>query len=150
MKKRVIVNLVLAFILLPVIKLIWDYIQIEINQDYAAFSGSFLEYEKMIASTVFLVAPIFFVVFTLLPYNTVLLYKKVTNIFIKVLLFELILIIDFCVLGAFTNIWSYPYWKNIYYLAYFMPFSFLFASLVHIFVVKKPMNNYRYGFSLPC
>lgn len=141
MKNRIIVNLVLAFVLLPAIKLIWEYIRIEINKDYSAFSGSFLEYEKMIASSVFLVAPIFFLIFTLLPYNTILLYKKVTNLFIKILLFELILIIDFCLLGTFINIWSYPYWKNIYYLAYFIPYSFLFAGLIHWLVDKRTLQQ---------
>ncbi|KQC01813.1 hypothetical protein AQF98_05460 [Pedobacter sp. Hv1] len=141
MKKRIIVNLVLAFILVPLIKLIWDYIRIEINKDYSAFSGSFLEYEKMIASSVFLVVPIFFIIFTLLPYNIIVLYKKVTSFFMKVLLFELILIIDFCLLGTFMNIWSYPYWKNIYYLAYFIPYSFLFAGLIHWLVDKRTVDR---------
>ncbi len=69
MKRRILINLIIAFILLPTIKIVIDYVRIEIRQDYSQYSGSFLEYEKMIASTVFIVAPVLLLLFVLLPYN---------------------------------------------------------------------------------
>ena len=129
MRRRIFVNLIIAFILLPTWKLARDYVRIEIKHDYSAYSGSFLQYEKMIASTVFIIAPIFFLLFVLLPYNIVVINlcaKKQTSLLKKILLFELILIIVFCLVGTFMNIWRNPFWENIYYV-------FLLFSLQHHF-----------------
>jgi hypothetical protein len=134
--KRIITNLILAFIFFPVPKLISDYITIAIKNDNSVYSGSFIEYEKLIFSTTFLLAPMFFLIFVLLPYNIVVIKYK-PRLVIKMCLFEFILIIVFCMLGTFINVWSYPYWKNIYYLFYFIPYSIVFASVLHFLVDKK-------------
>lgn len=136
MMKRIITNLILAFIFFPVPKLISDYITIAIKNDNSVYSGSFIEYEKLIFSTTFLLAPMFFLIFVLLPYNIVVIKYK-PRLVIKMCLFEFILIIVFCMLGTFINVWSYPYWKNIYYLFYFIPYSIVFASVLHFLVDKK-------------
>jgi len=139
MRKRIIVNILLAFIVIPIIKLVTDYINIEIKNDHTAFSGSFLEYETLIASTVFVITPLFFLIFVLLPYNIIILRTHIEklNYLKKVGIFLLVAIIITCLLGTFMNVWLYPYWKNIYYLAYFIPFSFLFAGLIHFLVDTK-------------
>lgn len=140
MKSRIIINLILAFILLPIIKLIHDYISIEINKNYSQFSGSFLEYEKIIALTVFVIIPIIFLIFVLLPYNIIILKKKLA-LLNKVILFFAIVIINFCLLGTFMNIWVYPYWRNLNYLFYLIPYSFLFAGLIHLSVDTKAVRE---------
>ena len=134
--KRIITNLILAFIFFSIPKLISDYISIDIKNDNSIYSGSFIEYEKLIFTTTFLLAPMFFLIFVLLPYNLVVIKYK-PRLIVKICLFEFILIIVFCLLGTFINVWSYPYWKNIYYLFYFIPYSILFASIIHFGVDKK-------------
>lgn len=131
-----IINFILAFILFPIPKLISDYINIEIKNDNSIYTGSFFEYEKLIFTTTFLLAPMFLLIFVLLPYNLIII-KYRPRIFVKMLVFEIILIVVFCLLGTFINVWSYPYWKNIYYLFYFIPYSLLFASFIHFLVDKK-------------
>ncbi len=136
MMKRIITNLILAFIFLPIPKLISDYISIDIKNDNSIYSGSFIEYEKLIFTTTFFLAPMFFLIFVLLPYNLVVIkYKQ--RLIVKMCLFEFILIIVFFLLGTFINVWSFPYWKNIYYLFYFIPYSIVFASIIHFWVDKK-------------
>ena len=134
--KRIITNLILAFIFFPVPKLISDYITIAIKNDNSVYSGSFIEYEKLIFTTTFLLAPIFFLIFVLLPYNLIVIRYK-PRLIVKMCLFEFILIIVFCLLGTFINVWSYPYWKNIYYLLCFIPYSIVFAGVLHFLIDKK-------------
>jgi hypothetical protein len=152
MNKRTIVNILLAFIIVPIIKLVTDYINIEIKNDHTAFSGSFLEYETLIASTVFVITPLFFLLFVLLPYNMVILKIGLErlNYLKKVCIFLLVCIIVICLLGTFMNVWFYPYWKNVYYLIYLIPCSFLFAGMIHVFAdnedqikgqFHQPKNN---------
>jgi hypothetical protein len=144
MNKRTIVNILLAFIIVPVIKLVTDYINIEIRNDHTAFSGTFFEYETLIASTVFVITPLFFLLFVLLPYNIIILKIGIEKLSYlkKVSIFLLVTIIVICLLGTFMNVWLYPYWKNVYYLVYLIPCSFLFAGLIHFLVdTKKSVVN---------
>ena len=140
MKRGILINLFIAFILVPATKIVSDYVRIEIRHDYSQYSGSFLQYEKMIASTVFILAPILSILLVLLPYNFVIIRlskKRKIMLFQKILIFEFILIFVFCLFGTFLNIWRYPLWENIYYIIYFFPFSILFAGLLHYFVDKR-------------
>lgn len=141
MKRRIICNILLAFVLLPLIKLAFTFTKMEINGDYSAYSGSFYSYLKIIALTVFFTAPILFSVFVLLPYNAIIIKKINLNFIYKIFLFEAILIVDLCILGTFMNLWYFPYWKNVYYLAYFIPYSLLFTGLIHVFVDRREIKT---------
>lgn len=140
MKRRTIANLILAFVIVPIIKLILDYIAIGIKTNNSIFSGSFLEYEKLMALTTFLIIPLGFLIFILLPYNIVIMKRKQLTLFYKIILFEFILIVFICIVGSFYNIWMFPYWKNIYYLIGSTIYSCLFATIIHLFVDKKTDN----------
>ncbi|MGM9476100.1 hypothetical protein ACS5PU_06710 [Pedobacter sp. GSP4] len=135
MKRRIISNIVLAFIIVPIIKLIFDYIKIKDGSSF--FLGSFIEYEKLMALTTFLILPLGFAIFILLPYNLIITRRKKSNLISKIILFELIIIICICIIGTFHNIWMSPYWKNIYYLIGSSIYSCLFATAIHFFVDKK-------------
>ncbi|KLT63881.1 hypothetical protein [Pedobacter sp. BMA] len=114
MKRRIFTNLALAFIALPGIKILFDYIKLE-RYGSKMFGGTFLEYEKAYAPYLFFgIAPLF-LLFILLPYNYFILKGHIA-VLKKILLCEVIVMINICLVGSFFNIWSYPYWENISYI----------------------------------
>lgn len=139
MKKRIFVNIFLAFVLETLIKLIRDYIKIEILNDHSNYSGGWTEYIKLEPMITFFISPLIFGMFVLLPYNLIILKKDVKKISLikKIVYFLIVLVAALFVLGTFLNVWFYPYWRNIYYLVYFIPYSILFASIIHFWVDKK-------------
>lgn len=134
--KRIIVNILLAFLILPLTIYGRHYYYFEIVGHSSSYSGPFKEYARMIATSVLLVAPILFLLLVLLPYNLIIMHKNLSYIQ-KVLVFILIMVIDLCLIGSFSNIWVAPYWKNIYYLIFFIVYGFLFVSIIHLFVDQK-------------
>lgn len=137
MINRVLINIFLSFLIMPLLKLGMDFIKFEINGDHSMYSGSFLEYEKLIWTTVFLIAPLVFIIFVLLPYNMVLLKYRIRNLILKIVTFESIMLLEFFLAGLFINIWVSPVWKNFYAIFYFLPISVIFASLIHFFVDRR-------------
>jgi len=137
MTKRLIINVLLAYILLTLIILIRDYIQIDIIHDNSVFSGTFLEYITGDLIMITLIIPTMFSIFVLVPYNILILKIKGLRLIYKILLFEVILIFMFCLMGTFTNVWSTPYWLNIKYFICFLPISAIFSSIIHIAVDKN-------------
>lgn len=132
MKRRIVVNVILAFIILPVIKMAFDYYYLKENGS-RMFSGTFLEYEKLFAPYVFLGMSPSFLLLILWPYNYIILKKRRT-LFVKILIFELIFIALICLIGTVSNIWTIPYWTNLMYVAKTLPLSCLFASIIHFTV----------------
>ena len=135
MKKRIIINLLLAFLVLPIIKMVFDYIYLKENGP-KMFDGTYLEYEKAYAPNLFFgISPVF-LLFILLPYNYFI-RKKQRPLLAKILIFELIFIAAICLAGSFYNIWTYPYWENVIYIIKTLPLSCLFASVIHFAVDKN-------------
>jgi len=138
-RRRIIVNVILAFLILPLIKMVFDYIYLKENGS-RMFSGTFLEYEKLYAPYVFLgIAPAFLLLI-LWPYNYLIL-KKRRSLLVKILIFELIFIIFICLAGTVSNIWTFPFWKNLIYVARTLPLSCLFASIIHFTVDRHEKLN---------
>lgn len=127
-------NIILAFVGVPMIKLVFDYFKIK--NDNTFFLGTFLEYEQIMASTTFFILPFGFLVFILLTYNLLITQRKIT-LLRKIVLFELILILFICIVGTFSNIWMFPHWKNLVYLITSFIYSCFFSILIHIFIDKK-------------
>jgi len=142
MTRRLLINLALAYILFSLIILIKDYILIEVLHDNSFYSGSFLQYIKGNVS-MRLITPTVFAVLVLLPYNIIILRAGKLSLFAKILIFESILILMFCLAGTFTNVWLEPYWINLKFILYFIPISIVFASIIHITIDKKqrPMGS---------
>lgn len=144
MTRRILVNLFIAFVLLSFLKFSWDFITIIILKDYSAFSGTFLEYQKMIAVTAYIQVPILFLITVLLPYQIIinrLSRTKNLKLIHKILLFELVLVIFWCLLGTFLNVWLTPYWKNLYYPIIFLLIAVPSAFLLHWLVDTKVEKN---------
>ncbi|WP_316801409.1 hypothetical protein [Pedobacter frigidisoli] len=132
MKRRIVTNLILAFIVLPVIKMLFDYIKLE-RYGSKMFGGTFLEYEKAYAPYVFFgIAPLF-LIFVLLPYNYFVLKGRI-SVLKKIVLCEVIVIVNICLVGSFYNIWTYPYWENISYVIKTFPLSCIVAITIHFAV----------------
>jgi hypothetical protein len=133
--KRVVVNLLLAFVCIPAFILVRDFIQLDLLDDHSAYAGTFIEYLRISINEVFFIAPTLFLV--LLPYNLIILKVKNLTFIKKVLLFELIMIVDICLISTYTNVLFYPYWENVYYLIYFFFYGLIFGGIIHVFVDKK-------------
>ncbi|GGH24059.1 hypothetical protein [Mucilaginibacter phyllosphaerae] len=140
MKKRVIVNIIVVFII-PAIALIHQFITIEILNDHSRFPEGWLEFVKEEALTTFLGIPLFLLTLNTL-YNIIILKIGIFKLSYlkKALIFLSIPVILICLLGTFSNVWIYPYWKNIYYIACFAPYTFLVAGIIHWFVDRKEIK----------
>lgn len=97
------------------------------------FAGTFMEYERITAPMTFLGISPSFLILILWPYNYFIL-KKRKALIVKILIFELIFIIFICLAGTVSNIWAFPIWKNLMYVAKTLPLSCLFASIIHFAV----------------
>ncbi|RDC56457.1 hypothetical protein DU508_12760 [Pedobacter chinensis] len=137
MKRRILLNIILAYMILPFIIMIRDYIQIDLQHDQAKYAGTFIEYVKSNILMLVFILPTLFLIFILTPYNSIILWLNVKRIWSKILYFELVLIVVFCLCGTFMNVWIYPYWKNVYYLFYFLPISLAFATPLHFLADKN-------------
>ena len=129
----------LAFFLETLIQLARDYINIELLNDHSGFSGSWLEYIESDYTMTFLISPMVFLVLILLPYNLIILQIGLNRLryLHKVGIFLSTMIIVFCLIGTFENVWLFPVWNNLYYLIYFIPYSVLFSGLIHYFVDNR-------------
>jgi len=139
--KRIVINIFLAIIIFPTTFFIRDYIQLDIMDDHSAYSGTFGEYIKLSAPTYIGIGSTLFLFIVLLPYNIIILRIKSLSFIKKILLFELIMVIDLCLIGMFSNVWAIPYWKNAYYLISFFFFGLLFSGIIHLFVDKKAISS---------
>jgi len=135
--------MLLAFILETFIQLGRDYIKIEVLNDHSSYSGTWIEYISLQPINTFLISPLIFLIGILIPYNIIIIYFGLikSKYIIKVGLLLLIMIIVLCLLGTFMNVWFFPLWKNIYYIFYFIPYSFLFAGLIHWLVDRKEVKE---------
>ena len=124
MKRRIITNLLLAFIIIPLLVNARDYYFIAILHNHSFFSGDFWVYFHLEWILKDLALPLFWLIFILLPYNIILLNKQkkqLLTFYKKVLLFELVFAVVWCLLGTFMNVWISPYWKNLLILLIFLP-----------------------------
>ena len=131
-RKRIIVNVLIAFIIVPIMAMIFDYFNLKKYGD-KLFVGTYFEYEKINAPYQFFGISPLFLLFILLPYNYFIL-KKDRSLFSKILILELIFLAAICLAGSFFNIWTFPYWTNLAYVAKTLPLSCLFAAIIHFAV----------------
>lgn len=137
MKRRIYINLLINYIFLPFILILRDYIEIEILNTFDKYSGTFLDYINFRTLLMYLVLSTIFLLLILVPYNFIIFKQPKKPLLLKVLLFNFMIIIIISLWGLFSNIWYYPYWKNIYYLIYSLPLSISFVVMLHLFVDKR-------------
>ena len=145
MKRRITVNIFLAYIVFTGGFILRDYIQLDLLNDHTNYSGHALAYNKLMWLNRFIISPTVFLVVILLPYNITILRimdKRYISLFRKILVFELVFVIIYSLFGIFINVWTYPYWQNILLPLYFFPISALFASLIHFFADIRPMKKF--------
>jgi len=113
---RIIINLLLAYFFMPLFIVVQDYIKIDILHDESVYHGSYYSYITTNVNMTVLFMPTAFLVLILLPYNLIAIrpwYGKKISLLMKVLTFQLVIVIMFSLAGTFVNVWYYPYWKNI-------------------------------------
>jgi len=79
----------------------------------------------------------------MMPYNLILLRKlkkRPVRFYEKALYFEAILLVIWCMLGTFINLWTYPYWKNLDVVLFCIPPSLIFSGLIHILGDPQEIN----------
>ena len=143
MKRRIAVNTLLSFILLPLFITARDYYIIVMLRDHSYFYGNFWDYFRAGIFNIFLFTPLFWLIFVMMPYNLILLrklQKRPVRFYEKVLYFEAILLVIWCLLGTFINLWTYPYWKNLDVVLFCIPPSLIFSGLIHILVDRREIN----------
>jgi len=142
MRRRVIVNIVIAFVILPLAYLTKVYLEREVFTNTYSQS-SFSEWLAHFAMLTFFWIPVIFTVFVLLPYNYIILNNSFLKVSLlrKCLIFLAILVALFSLVGSFANIWFYPIWKNLYTLMVMAVIAAIFASMIHFLVDKKKVND---------
>lgn len=106
MLKRVIINLLLAFTILPLFTTVRDYLKLNVLNDHSSFSGTFSESLVLEPVLVFIIGPVIFAIFILLPYNMFLVRKnqfKGMTLLQKVGIFELLMLGMLCIMGRFLT-----------------------------------------------
>ena len=138
MKKRILVNLLISY-LNTIAILVRDFIRLEVLDDHTYFAWSWSRYVVGNLPTLFIITPAIFLLLVHLPYNVVILYLGVNRLpyLKKAAIFFFILIIVLCGFGLSTNVMAIPYWKNLYYLVYFIPCSLISAAIIHYYVDTK-------------
>lgn len=139
MKKRIGINIILAFIICGLVNLVRLYVIIAILHNTRFFRGSYSDFLKDRFFSIFLITPLFFLIFVLLPYNWIILRyfeykKKWLSLVQKPILLFLIILVGVLLVGTFENIWP-PHWSG--YLRYFIWFtlySLLFAIPIHYLI----------------
>lgn len=109
MWRRVVVNLVLAFVA-PFVRLVWDYIEIEVFDDHSYYAGPFWDYFSGRWKIAFIILPLVFFLLILLPYKyyyILLLKEKKSEFFGKILhiswyCFIGVVVFFFCGVSAVT------------------------------------------------
>ncbi len=135
MRKRVIVNIVIAFVILPLAYLTKIYLEREVFANTYSQS-SFSEWLSHFAMLTFFWIPLIFILFVLLPYNYIILNNSFFKVSLlrKCIVFLAILVALFSLVGSFANIWFYPLWMNLYTLLVLSVIAAIFASMIHFLV----------------
>lgn len=138
MLRRLLINIVLAFIVFPAIMLFSGYFGRYILQDYSGFSGDL--HKKSLKDTIPAIS-FWILLGVLLPYNTVVYYyekikeKNIQFIF-KVLIFLLIEILTLIIVDFFRNL-PLSIYSILKIVFFFLFISFIIVSLHDFFLNKK-------------
>lgn len=142
MWRRIFVNLVLAFVVLPGILILRDYIRIVIYHDHRFFTGTFWAYFHAMRKMVFIVMPLVLLLAILLPYNIIVMYyskKRKSSFFFK---FRIFLCIAFLISFYFYSLAFNPSLDATYYLGVFAIIalcSLLCVFAIHYLVYRKTL-----------
>lgn len=145
MWRRVVVNLVLAFVA-PFVRLVWNYIEIEVFDDHSYYAGPFWDYFSGRWKIAFIILPLVFFLLILLPYNIIILLKK-RNLSFSVK-FCIFLCIALLVSLYFFSVGFLPSLSLTYYLGVFAIialFSLLYVFVIHYLVDRKTLPHQFYG-----
>lgn len=149
MKLRILVNFLLAFVLLPIIKnssMFFDVVILGNEMPYH-LAMDYWRYMEMFRLENFLILPLVYLILVLVPYNLALLtnaihpkfiYKK---IYIKILILTGNHLLGICVVGSIANIWYGPIWHNTIYIGIAVLYSSIMAPIIHYTVDKREIRG---------
>ncbi|PZX46869.1 hypothetical protein [Algoriphagus chordae] len=149
MKRKIIVNLLMAFVLFPILKNFRMFFDVVIlgNEMPYHLAMSYWVYMKIHIAENFLFLPMAYLILVLIPYNMILirnpidsqlLYRKV---WVKILVLTGNHLLLICLLGTFANIWAVPYWQNVYYVGFALLYSIIPASIIHFAVDRREIRE---------
>ncbi|MDQ7949208.1 MAG: hypothetical protein REI78_14585 [Pedobacter sp.] len=131
--KRIITNILLAFVLDTAIALLRNYVQIDIMHDSSVYSGTWLEFIANRKFHFFVVEPMIVLIFILLPYNLIITRTRVRYFSLpkKIATFLAIMASLLWIVGTFFGVWGLSIQTQFYYLVYCVLYSIIFASIIH-------------------
>lgn len=149
MKRRVVVNILLAFVLLPILKNIRMFFDVVIlgNEMPYHLAIDYWRYMEIHIAQNFLFLPLAYLIIVLIPYNLILLKDPINpkllfrSLWVKILFLTGNHILLICLLGTFANIWAVPYWQNVYYVGFALLYSSIMATIIHFAVDKKEIRE---------
>lgn len=149
MKRRIIVTILLAFVLLPILKNIPMFFNVVVlgNEMPYHLAMDYWRYMEMFMMENFLILPLVYLITVLVPYNLILLsfpinpkllYKK---LYIKILVMTGSHLLGVCIVGSVVNIWYGPLWQNAIYLGIALFYSIIMASIIHFAIDRKEIRE---------
>lgn len=151
MKRRIVVNLILAFVLLPILKnspMFFDVVVLGNEMPYHLAMG-YWRYMEMFRWENFLILPLVYLILVLVPYNLALLTNAIhpkfiyKNIYVKILIMTVSHLLGICIVGSFANIWAYPLWKNVIYIGIALLYSVIMAPIIHFAVDRRETRGFQ-------
>lgn len=144
MVRRLLINLILAFIAFPVIMLLSGYFGRYILEDYSGFTGDFLEFTKVMLMDAVRGMAWWMLLGVLLPYNTIVYYykkfkEKGIRFIYKILIFLFIEIFTLMLTGHPEYFFiSFP--ATLKLVLVFSVISFVIVTLHDYFIEKKKIE----------
>jgi len=144
MRRKILINLIVAFIFFPIIMIAIKYGDNIVKGDYQYQDELYPNLKEYILGLLYrLVYPIisvFFLLFVLIPFQIIKDYirnkNRVISIFGKALIFFGIVLCFFIIVGSFTNIWLSPWWENYVYLLAATVLSVVFTPILYFMIDK--------------
>lgn len=149
MKRRIFVNIILAFILLPILKNIRMFFDVVIlgNEMPYHLAMDYWKYMEMYRAENFLIYPLLYLITVLTPYNLILFFPPIDpkllyrKVWVKVLVMTGNHVLVVCIAGSVANIWMVPYWQNVVYIGIALIYSFMMASIIHFAVDRREIRE---------
>lgn len=149
MKRRIIVTILLAFVLLPILKNIPMFFDVVVlgNEMPYHLAIDYWRYMEIFMMENFLILPLVYLITVLVPYNLILLSFPINPKFLYKKLYTKILVmtgnhlLGVCIVGLVVNIWYGPFWKNAIYIGIALFYSIIMAPIIHFVVDKREIRE---------
>lgn len=150
-KRRILVNVLLAFVLLPITKnapMFFDVVVLGNEMPYH-LAMDYWRYMEMFMMENFLILPMGYLIIVLVPYNLALLSNAIHPKFIykknyvKIIIMTVSHLLGICIVGSITNIWYGPIWHNTIYIGIALLYSSIMAPIIHFAVDKREIREMK-------